>query len=100
MEELIRQRQPEGKLFKESELWYVLYGLAVAKHDVEGRAKQLGDIKPENIFINQDGKLKVANQFSWPDEHPSFCKALDLNNANFNGLLAPEDVAELQRGKL
>lgn len=78
----------------------MLYGLAMAKHDVEGRARQLGDIKPENIFINQDGKLKVANQFSWPDELPSFCKALDLNNANYNGLLAPEDVAELQRGKL
>ena len=50
--ELIKQRHPERRLFKESELWYVLYVLTAAKHDIAGRAKKLGDIKPENVFVN------------------------------------------------
>lgn len=100
LSELIKQRQPDRRLFKESELWYVLYALTAAKRDIGGRTKKLGDIKPENVFVNEDGKVKVASQFSWPDEHPSFVRALDLEKIAYNGLLAPEDLGELQRGAL
>lgn len=51
--ELIRQRQPDNRSFKESELWYVLYALAASKHDIAGRVKKVGDIKPENVFVNE-----------------------------------------------
>lgn len=81
-------------------MWYVLFALAAAKHDLSGRTKKLGDIKPENIFVNEDGKVRVASQFSWPDELPSFARALDLEKIAYNGLLAPEDLGELQRGAL
>ncbi len=98
--ELIRQRQPDHRSFKESELWYVLYALAAAKHDIAGRVKKVGDIKPENVFVNEEGQAKIASQYSWPDELPSFTRALDLEKFAYNGLLAPEDLGELQRGAL
>jgi hypothetical protein len=60
----------------------------------------LGDIKPENIFVNDEGKVKIACQYSWPDELPSFARALDLEKITYNGLLAPEDLGELQRGAI
>jgi serine/threonine protein kinase len=40
--------------------------LSAAKQDIGLRAKKLGDIKPENIFVSEDGKIKIASQFSWP----------------------------------
>jgi hypothetical protein len=40
--------------------------LSAAKQDIGTRSKKLGDIKPENIFVSEDGKIKVASQFSWP----------------------------------
>ena len=64
---LIKQRRTENAIFKESELWYVLYALAVAKQDIRERSPKLGDIKPENIFVNEEGRLKVANIYSWPN---------------------------------
>ncbi len=92
------QHRQEQKQFKESELWYVLYALAMAKKDIKERSKKLGDIKPENIFINDKGNVKVANIHSWPNEHPSFYKAIDSEADSGTCLLAPEDIAELQRG--
>lgn len=64
---LINQRKIERKLFKESELWYVLYALAVAKKDIKDRSPKLGDIKPESIFVSEEGKVKIANIYSWPN---------------------------------
>jgi len=28
--------------------------------------KKVGDIRPYNIFINEEGQIKIANIFSWP----------------------------------
>ncbi len=100
LEKLIRERQDSQTLFKESELWYVLFALAAAKRDLKGRSAKFGDIKPENIFISDDGRVKVASQYSWPGELPSFERATDMERYNYNGLLAPEDFSELQRGSL
>jgi hypothetical protein len=52
------------------------------------------------VFVNENGKVKIASQYSWPDELPSFARALDLEKLAYNGLLAPEDLGELQRGAL
>jgi hypothetical protein len=78
----------------------VLYALTAAKEDIKKHSSKLGDIKPENIFVNDEGKLKVANVYSWPNELPSFSKALDFDKLSFNGLLAPEDLALLQSNHL
>lgn len=46
LSELIKQRQAERQLFKESELWFLLFALAAAKQDIKKHSKKLGDIKP------------------------------------------------------
>jgi serine/threonine protein kinase len=78
----------------------VLYALVAAKQDLHDRSDKLGDIKPENIFVNEQGAIRIANVYSWPNEVPSFAKALDQEKLGYNGLLAPEDLAELKRGGL
>lgn len=60
----------------------------------------MGDIKPSNIFVNDEGRIKVASIFSWPRELPSYIKLVDQGGLNFNGLLAPEDFPLLQNNNL
>jgi serine/threonine protein kinase len=30
------------------------------------KGEKVGDIRPENIFINDNGQTKIACQYSWP----------------------------------
>jgi len=30
------------------------------------KGKKVGDVRPENVFINEDGQIKVGTQFTWP----------------------------------
>ena len=66
--------------------------IAAALQEIKPYSTKLGDIKPENIFVDDHGKVKVGNVYSWPDELPSFIKANDQANLFYNGLLAPEDL--------
>lgn len=100
LSELITQRQPERQLFKESELWYVLYALTASKLDLKTHSNKLGDIKPSNVFVNDDGRIKVANVLSWPRELPSYAKVVDQGGVNYDGYLAPEDFPLLQNNTL
>jgi len=43
----------------------LLYALAAAKQDIRQHSKKLGDIKPENIFVNDEGFVKIVNVLSW-----------------------------------
>jgi hypothetical protein len=72
-------------------LWYLLYSLTGAKHELKG---PVGDIRPENVFINFDGQVKIGTLQSYPNEKSNYKKAID----NEVTLLAPEDVAQLQLG--
>jgi hypothetical protein len=38
---------------------------------------KIGDVRPQNIFINDKGQIKVSNLFSWPHENTNFTKVLD-----------------------
>lgn len=78
----------------------MLFALAAAKQDIKKHSKKLGDIKPENVFVNEEGLIKVANVFSWTSELPSFTKAVDQVKLEFNGLLAPEDLILLQNNRI
>ncbi|MCB0371168.1 MAG: hypothetical protein KDD45_17565 [Bdellovibrionales bacterium] len=40
-------------------------------------AQNLVDIRPNNIFLNEDGKIKVASSLSWPLESTNIQKAMD-----------------------
>jgi len=28
--------------------------------------EKLGDVRPRNVFLNEEGKIKVTNSLSWP----------------------------------
>ena len=74
----------------------MLFALAAAKQDIRKHSKKVGDIKPENVFVNDEGLIRVVNVFSWTGELPSFVKAVEQVKAGFNGLLAPEDFILLK----
>lgn len=54
----------------------------------------VGDIRPENIFLNEDGKIKVSNLLSWQSEISNFQKAFDKKIT----YLSPEQIHTLQIG--
>ena len=35
---------------------------------MESRGKYIGDIRPENILVNEEGYVKIITQYSWPEE--------------------------------
>ena len=39
-----------------------------------GKNQKIGDIRPENIFISEDGSIKIANHLSWPMEQTNYAK--------------------------
>jgi hypothetical protein len=47
----------------------------------------IGDIRPENVFINLDGQVKFSNLLSWPGEKTNYQKTFD----GVNTYLSPED---------
>jgi hypothetical protein len=36
--------------------------------------KKTGDIRSENVFINEEGQIKVGAYFSWPGEQTNYSK--------------------------
>lgn len=39
-------------------------------------SKKIGDIRPLNILINEDGQAKVIHQYSFPNELINYDKSL------------------------
>ena len=39
--------------------------------------RKIGDVRPENIFLNEKGEFKVSNIYSWPREITNFAKAYE-----------------------
>jgi hypothetical protein len=56
--------------FTEPEMWHLLYALCAAEYEYASltgnRNSKIGDIRPQNVFISNKGKIKVANPLSWP----------------------------------
>lgn len=52
----------------------------------------MGDIKPENVFISLDEKVKVATLESFPYEKSNYAKITDKLKPVHSILLAPEDL--------
>lgn len=50
----------------------MLYTLVSAKMAIKTHGDKIGDIRPANIFIDKDGKLKVLNIFTSPYETTNF----------------------------
>jgi serine/threonine protein kinase len=67
-EEIVDRNGPEKKYFESTELWYLAFTVIEAAHSFHSTGKKIGDVRPLNIFINDNGQTKVANQCSWPGE--------------------------------
>jgi len=61
-----------NKYFEEEELWYLLYSLVCSAQDFKKLDSKIGDVRPYNIFINEEGQIKIANLYSWPYERTNF----------------------------
>ena len=46
---------------------------------------KVGDIRPHNIFINDQGEVKVSNMLSWPREPSNYTKSFE-NEVTFIGI--------------
>jgi hypothetical protein len=70
----IEERRATRKYFEEDELWYLLYAFANSKRQLKGK---IGDIRPQNVFINDQGRVKIASTLSWPKEPTNYSKAFE-----------------------
>ena len=48
-----------------------------------------------DIFINEDGQIKISNVYSWPNEPTNYIKTYDENLRTY---LAPEELENMKRG--
>jgi hypothetical protein len=69
-----------------------MYALVAAKVDAQARGETIGDIKPQNVFISCDEKIKVGCLHSFPYEKTNYAKFTDKLKPNHDVLLAPEDL--------
>lgn len=70
--------------FSEPELWHLLYAICAAEEEVSainGHESRLGDVRPENVFLSEKGKIKLANEYSWPGEANGQLKLLEGQSA-------------------
>jgi DNA-binding helix-hairpin-helix protein with protein kinase domain len=64
----IHNRQEIKRPFNEQELLYLFYSLVKIEAMLEGQGRWIGDVKPENILVNEDGYVKILSQYSYPAE--------------------------------
>jgi hypothetical protein len=64
----IHDRKGRQQFFNEQEMWYLLFSMAKAKKQNEINEQLMGDIRPNNIFLNEEGSIKLPNRDSWPYE--------------------------------
>ena len=93
--EQIHDRRGKNSRFSEVELWFLLYSLVRANGQACQLNQQLVDLRPTNIFLNEDGNIKVSTNLSWPLEISNIQKAMD-KEATY---LAPEDLLQISRGE-
>lgn len=55
------------KYLEETEMWYLLFCLAESAVCCQGIGEKIGDINPQNILLNNSGKLKLISRLSVPN---------------------------------
>ena len=73
--------------FLEKELWYLIYTLTYTGHLLHADNNLVGDVRPENIFISEDGDIKCSTLYTFYDEDLNFNKTLIMKEIT---LLSPE----------
>lgn len=72
--------------FLETEMWYLLYNFIRAGNKFEKINKKIGDMRPNNVIINDDGQIKVISTCSIPGETTNFEKVVEsINESVFLG---------------
>jgi hypothetical protein len=94
--EEIYDRRGKRSRFTEVDVWYLLYSLVRARNQAFQVGQNLLDIRPNNTFLNEDGRIKVASSLSWPMEISNIQKAMD-KEATY---LAPEDLERISRNEM
>lgn len=74
-----------------------MYTLLSAAFTYHRQGAKVGDIRPDNIFINEDGQVKVACVDSWPGEQTNYAKAFYEKEITY---LSPEEIKDYQFGKM
>lgn len=74
----------------------MLHALTHAKANIKPAFNKVGDIRPNNIFINDRSEIKVSNLNSWPRELTNYAKTFE-NEVTY---LAPEELKQLEIGKI
>ena len=87
IDEIRNRAYLQHKLFEESELWYLVYTLLAAGNDFHESGKKVGDIRPQNVFINEDGQVKVATHLTWPGEQNNYHKTFYEKETTFLGTI-------------
>ena len=90
----IYSRLGRGGEFSEPELWYLLLTVILAKKEAEEGGGELGDVRPRNILLNEQGCLKIPTLHSWPMEINKYQKMI----GNTPTYVPPEELIELQSG--
>ncbi len=94
IEEIYNRKGLKGR-FAETEIWFLLFSLIEGRKQAAAVGERLGDIRPDNIFLNEDGNIKVSNSLSWPLEVTNLQKAFDKTVT----YLAPEDLTRIAKGE-
>lgn len=89
LSEEVARRAAEKQHFKESELWYLLYVLAAAKMEVNRHGERLGDIKPANVFILPESKIKIGSLLMSPHEKSNYYKLINNEHNCMDFVVAP-----------
>lgn len=77
----IENRKKLDRYFNEPEMWYLLYNIVRAGNKFEKIGKKIGDVRPENVLINDEGQIKVISIASIPNELNNYQKAVEDKDA-------------------
>jgi len=55
----------------------LLYSIVRANGQACQLNQQIVDLRPTNVFLNEDGKIRVSTSLSWPLEVSNTQKAMD-----------------------
>lgn len=96
-DEILNRNSMEGKCFEEAELWYLVFSIIHAASAFHTNGCKVGDVRPLNVFISPEGQVRVATQFSWPNEQTNYLKTVFEKEPTY---LSPEELKDIGYGKL
>jgi serine/threonine protein kinase len=66
-------------------------------HQFHKTGRKVGDVRPENVFISEEGQVKVATRLTFPSENTNYHKTFYEKEVTY---LAPEELRDIQFAKM